>query len=107
MAEQERPRRTPGGFVPPKLARPQPPATNGHSPQPRPLNLRRSAWSDVDEEDERVLAAERVTFQRVADVDPNVQVRASGRPTRAALVGVLVILGLVVLAVVLYRFAPP
>lgn len=105
MAEDPRPRRTPGGFVPPSVARPQAPSSNGHHRE-QPLDMR-SAWAGVDAEDEHRLAAERTAFQRVADVDPNLQVRASGRPSTAAIVGVLIVVGLVVLAVVLYRMAPP
>jgi hypothetical protein len=107
MSEQRRPRRTPGGYVPPDIVRPQAPESNGHAPEERPLMLRRSAWSDVDAEDERHLAAQRTAFERVADIDPNVQVRASGRPSVAAVVGALIVVGLIVLAVVLYRMAPP
>jgi len=106
MAEDPRPHRTPGGFVPSNLARPRPPSSNGHA-KDRPLGMLRSTWSDVDAEDERLLAAERTAFERVADVDPGMQVRASGRPSTAAIVGALVIVALVVLAVVLYRMAPP
>jgi hypothetical protein len=106
MADPSPPRRTPGGFLPPKIVRPRPPATNGHSPD-RPLNLRRSAWEDVDEEDAQHLDAERVRFQRVAELDDSAQVRASARPSRAVLVGVLIVAAAVVLAVVLYRTAPP
>jgi hypothetical protein len=106
MAEDPRPHRTPGGSVPPNLARPRPPSSNGHS-KDRPLGMLRSTWSDVDAEDDHQLAAERTAFQRVADVDPGMQVRASSRPSTAAVIGVLIVVGLVVLAVVLYRMAPP
>jgi hypothetical protein len=99
-------RRVPGGALPPHLARPRKPEHNGHGPD-RPLGLRRGAWQDVDAEDDNRLAADRVSFRRVADIDPGVQVRPSGRPSTAVIVGVLVALGLVVLAVVLYRMAPP
>lgn len=106
MADPPGPRRTPGGFVPPRIARPQTPGGNGHAAE-RPLNLNRSAWEDVDQEDEQRVAAERVRFQRVADLDDAAQVRASARPSRAVLVGVLIVVAAVVLAVVLYRLAPP
>ena len=105
-ADPPPPRRTPGGFVPPRTARPRPPETNGHHVD-RPLNLRRTAWEDVDAEDEARVTAERVRFQRVADLDDSVQVRASGRPSRAVVIGVLILVAAVVLAVVLYRMAPP
>lgn len=106
MADPGPPRRTPGGFVPPRLARPRPPQGNGHKAK-RPLNLNRSAWEDVDSEDEQRLAAERVRFQRVAELDDSQRVRASGRPSRAVLIGVLIVVAAVVLAVVAYRLAPP
>lgn len=105
MADPSRPRRTPGGFVPPNLVRPHPPESNGHS-HDRPLNLRRSAWEDVDAEDAERVAAERVRFQRVAEMDDSAQVRVSGGPSRAVLLGVLIVVAAVVLAVVLYRMAP-
>jgi hypothetical protein len=105
MADPSR-RRLPGGALPPHLARTRKPESNGHGPD-RPLGLRRGAWEDVDDEDDTRLAAERVTFQRVADLDPGVEVRPSGRPSASVIVGVLVLVGLVVLAVVLYRMAPP
>ncbi len=106
MADPSPPRRTPGGYVPPQLLRPRPPAGNGHDPE-RPLNLSRSAWEDIDEEDAQRVSAERVRFQRVAEIDDVAQVRASGRPSRAVLVGVLIVVAAVVLAVMLYRMAPP
>ena len=106
MADPTRPRRTPGGFLPPNLARPRAPESNGHAAQ-RPLNLNRSAWEDVDAEDEQRVAAERVRFQRVAELEDSAQVRISARPSRAVLVGVLIVVTAVVLAVVLYRMAPP
>ena len=106
MAEEPRPRRTPGGYVPPDLARPRTPATNGHSPH-RPLNMLRSTWRDVDAEDEQSLQAERTKFQRVADLDPGIQVRASARPPMAVIAGVLLVVVLIVVAVLLYRTAPP
>jgi len=108
MADPTPPRRTPGGFVPPRAAQPIPPHTNGHH-HDRPLGLDRSAWEDVDEEDEQGLAAERdrVRFQRVADMDDSAKVRTAGSPSRAVLVGVLIVVTAVVLAVVLYRMAPP
>jgi hypothetical protein len=102
-----KPRRTPGGFVPPRPARPTTPSSNGHAPHDRPLGLRRSAWQDIDDEDDVELAAKRVRFQRVADVDDTAQVRTSGRPSRAALIGALIVVAVVVLAVILYRMAPP
>jgi hypothetical protein len=105
MAEP-RHRRVPGGALPPHLGRPRQPESNGHARE-RPLGLRRGAWEDVDEEDDTRLAAERVAFQRVADIDGRVEVRPSGRPSAAVIIGVLVAVGLVVLAVVLYRMAPP
>jgi len=108
MADPTPPRRTPGGYVPPKVARPTPPQTNGHHAD-RPLNVNRSAWQDVDEEDEQHLAADRARtrFERVADMDDSARVRAAGTPSRAVLVGVLIVVAAVVLAVVLYRMAPP
>ena len=107
MAEPPKPRRTPGGFVPPRIAKPSPPASNGHAKPNRPLGMRRSAWEDVDTEDEVHLSAERVRFQRVADIDDTQQVRATGRPSRAVLIGVLIVVAAVALAVLLYRLAPP
>jgi len=106
MAEEPRPRRTPGGYVPSEIARPRTPASNGHTPN-RPLNMLRSTWSDVDAEDEQSIQAERTKFQRVADLDPGIEVRASTRPSVAVIAGVLVVVALVVLAVLLYRMAPP
>src|SRR5258708_34564257 len=91
MADPPKPRRTPGGFVPPGLVKPTTPAPNGHPPPDRPLGLRRSAWQDVDADDEVLLAAERVHFERVADVDEAGRGRVSGRPSRAALIGGLVV----------------
>jgi hypothetical protein len=107
MADPPKPRRTPGGFVPPGLVKPTTPERNGHPPAERPLGLRRSAWQDVDEDDEALLAAERVHFERVADVADAARVRISGRPSSAVLLGVLIVVAAVVLAVVLYRMAPP
>jgi hypothetical protein len=104
--EPPTPRRTPGGFLPRRHAPPKAPSGNGHASD-RPLGLRRSSWEDVDAEDEQRIEAERVRFQRVADVDPRVEVRFSARPSPAVVIGVVIALGLVVLAVVLYRMAPP
>jgi hypothetical protein len=106
MAEEPRPRRTPGGYVPPDIARARPPEGNGHAPH-RPLGMLRSTWSDVDAEDEQTLQAERTKFERVADLDPGIEVRASARPSIAVIAGVLVVVALVVVAVLLYRMAPP
>ena len=92
--------------MPPQLLRPHPPKGNGHTPD-RPLNLRRSAWEDVDDEDSQRVSAERVRFERVAELDDTAHVRASGRPSRAVVIGVLIVVAAVVLAVVLYRMAPP
>jgi hypothetical protein len=106
MAEDPRPQRTPGGYVPPQVARPRAPESNGHGRE-RGLEALRPTWTDLDAEDERTLAAQRTAFERVADVDPQLQVRASARPSLAVVVGVAIVVGLVVLAVVLYRMAPP
>ena len=92
--------------MPRQPAKPRRPAGNGHAPD-RPLNLRRTAWEDVDAEDDERVSAERVRFQRVAELDDSAQVRASGRPSRAVVVGVLIVVAAVVLAVILYRMAPP
>jgi hypothetical protein len=65
------------------------------------------AWENLDAEDEERLAAERTAFRRVAEVMPGAEVRASGRPSVAAIVGIALVVAVVVLAVVLYRMAPP
>jgi hypothetical protein len=65
------------------------------------------AWEQVDAEDEERLTAERTAFRRVAEVVPDAQLRSSGRPSPAVIVGVLVVVAVVVLALVLYRMAPP
>ncbi|HEV7678273.1 MAG TPA: hypothetical protein VGQ42_06865 [Candidatus Dormibacteraeota bacterium] len=118
MAEPPR-RRLPGGTLPPHLARAHAPGGNGHAPPPAPKRapaprpLRPAPrehppdWTDVDAEDERRMVAERVAFRRVAEVDPGIEVRASGRPSPAVVIAVLAVAGLIVLAVVLYRMAPP
>jgi hypothetical protein len=106
MGDDPKPRRTPGGALPPHLARPRRPEGNGHGPRPMP-RLMPEAWERLDAEDDEHLAAERTAFRRVAEVMPDVEVRASGRPSRAAILGALLIVGVVVLAVVLYRLAPP
>jgi hypothetical protein len=118
MAQPPR-RRLPGGTLPPHLARPHAPGGNGHAvpaapPAIRPARplrpaapLRQPDWADVDAEDERRMVAERIAFRRVAELDPGVEVRAAGRPSPAVVVGVLLVAGLIVLAVVLYRMAPP
>jgi len=117
MAQPPR-RRLPGGTLPPHLARPHVPTGNGHTapqaPAPRPARPLRPAtperqrdWAEVDAEDERRMVAERIAFRRVAELDPGVEVRASGRPSAAVVIGVLLVAGLIVLAVVLYRMAPP
>jgi hypothetical protein len=61
----------------------------------------------MSDDEERESAAQRTPFQRVAEIQPASEVEASGRPSPAVLVGVLIVVGLVVLAVVLYRMAPP
>jgi hypothetical protein len=106
MGEDPRPRRTPGGALPPHLARPRRPESNGHTPHPMP-SLMPHAWENLDAEDEERLAAERTAFRRVAEVMPDAEVRASGRPSLAAIVGIALVVAVVVLAVVLYRMAPP
>jgi hypothetical protein len=108
MGEPPRPRRLPGGALPPRLARPDRPGSNGHAPPPPRQELRDgTAWGEVDAEDEQRLAAERTAFRRVAEITGEARVRASGRPSPAVIAGVLIVVGLVVLAVVLYRMAPP
>lgn len=106
-----RPRRTPGGALPPKLARPRHPERNGHAPEPAPApsapSMMPRDWAALDAEDDARLAAERTAFRRVVDVLPRHEVRASGRPSPAVLIGVLALVAVVVLAVVLYRMAPP
>jgi hypothetical protein len=107
MPDEPPPRRTPGGFVRRTGAAPKPPESNGHTPD-RPLGLLRSAWgAGGDAEEERATAADRTAFKRVADIQPAAEVQSSGRPSIAVLVGVLIVVGVVVLAVVLYRMAPP
>ncbi|HZS12969.1 MAG TPA: hypothetical protein VFC09_00085 [Candidatus Dormibacteraeota bacterium] len=106
MGEDPGPRRTPGGALPPRLARPRRPESNGYTTRPRqPLSLR--AWESLDAEDEERLQAERTAFRRVAEVVRDVEVRSSGRPSRAVVLGVLLVAAVVVLAVVVYRMAPP
>jgi hypothetical protein len=138
MGEDLRPRRTPGGALPPRLVRPRQPETNGHTPhppatpaeqpqdtaadQPRApggpdwhdldgTDRRRRhlgvTWQELDAEDEEQREHERVAFRRVADVVPSAGVESSGRPSTAVIAGVLIVVALVVLAVVLYRMAPP
>lgn len=112
MGEQpQTPRRMPGGALPPRYARPRSPESNGHAPAPPPPPARRpltgEAWRRLDAEDEQRIAAERTAFRRVADVLPDNEVRASGRPSPAVLIGTLLVVAVVVLAVVLYRMAPP
>jgi len=100
------PRRTPGGALPPHLARPRHPGSNGHAARPVP-GLMPQAWSELDEEDDARLAAERTAFRRVAEIGPELQVHRSLRPSRAAIIGVLLVAAVIVLAVVAYRMAPP
>ena len=64
-------------------------------------------WAELDEQDDARLAAERTAFRRVAEIEPELQVHRSVRPSRAVIVGVLVIAAVIVLAVVAYRMAPP
>jgi hypothetical protein len=64
-------------------------------------------WAALDAEDDARLAAERTAFRRVVDVLPQNEVRASGRPSLAVVIGVVVIVAVVVLAVLVYRTAPP
>ncbi|HXA28325.1 MAG TPA: hypothetical protein VN193_06215 [Candidatus Angelobacter sp.] len=106
MGDDPRPRRTPGGALPPRLARPRHPESNGHTPHELP-GLMPQSWEQLDQEDEERLQAERTAFRRVAEVVPGVEVHASGRPSRAAVIGVLLVAAVVVLAIVLYRMAPP
>jgi hypothetical protein len=121
MGEDPRPRRIPGGALPRGLARPRQPETNGHNratptgpatpPQPDASDARRRhlgvSWQQLDEEDEQQREHERVAFRRVADVVPSAGVKSDGRPSTAVIAGVLIVLALVVLAVALYRMAPP
>jgi hypothetical protein len=107
MGEDPRLRRAPGGALPPHLARPRHPESNGHAAQPRQPRLMPEAWGQLDAEDEERLAAERTAFRRVAEILPGAEVRSSGRPSAAALAGVVLVVAVVVLAVVLYRMAPP
>jgi hypothetical protein len=108
MGDEPRPRRTPGGALPPHLARPRHPESNGHAPEPpQQPRLMPQSWATLDDEDEQRLAAERTAFRRVAEVVPGVEVRPSGRPSAIAIVGVVLVIAVVVLAVVLYRMAPP
>jgi len=108
MGEHPRPRRTPGGALPPKLARPRQPESNGHHrATPTPQRHLGVTWQQLDAEDEEQSDHERVAFRRVADVVPSARVTTGGRPSTAVIAGVLIVVALVVLAVVLYRMAPP
>ena len=107
MAEAEPPRRRmPGGSLPRQLARPEsvtPPA-NG---QRRPLGAIHSVWQDLEDDDLPTPdVPRRISFRTVADLPPGSHVRISGRPSRAVLTGVAIVVAVVVLAIVLYRFAP-
>ena len=106
MGEQPRRRGTPGGSLPPHLAAPRKPASNGHVPD-RPLGLRRGSWEEIDAEDDLHLAAQRTPFRRLVDIDDRQRVRTSGGPSPAVIIGVALVLALVALAVILYRLAPP
>ena len=87
------------------MARPRRPEANGHAAGAQPQPSER--WRELDAEDERRIDAERTAFRRVAEILPEAEVGASGRPSRAVVVATLLLAAVVVLAVVLYRMAPP
>jgi hypothetical protein len=96
----------PGGSLPRQLARPEvaPPPANGRR---RPLGAVRSVWQDLDDDDVPPPdVPRRVSFRTVADLPPGSHVRISGRPSRAALIGLVIVVAVVVLAVLAYRLAP-
>ncbi len=95
----------PGGALPPRYVRPRRPEANGHAAPVQPDSGER--WRELDAEDERRIDAERTAFRRVAEILPDAEVGASGRPSRAVVLATLLLVGVVVLAVVLYRMAPP
>jgi len=101
MAEQDpqSPRRLPGGALPPRYARPHAPEANGHAPAPPPAEELQRLDAEEEPESGR--------FRRVAEIVPDAAVATSGRPALVVIVATLVVIGVVVLAVVLYRMAPP
>jgi len=120
--EPEAPRRLPGGSIPRHLARPRSTSSNGHSRRPLrdgPPELRdrgatrraASAWEELDAEDEADAAAGeaagRTQFRRVIVPGADREVR-SGRGPSLFVVALLVAVAVVVLvAVLIYRSAPP
>jgi hypothetical protein len=100
--------------VPPGLARPRPPSGNGHGEAtppvgPAPLHMRRSAWVDPDLDEapptQKVWRARE--FSRLLDPVFDKEVRIGGTPSAAVLIGVAIVVAIVVLAVAIYRLAPP
>ena len=117
MAEEEpgAPRRLPGGALPRHLVRPGSPPSNGHHGDPVPARDSRHplggvgpGWADLDAADDAAARASgRTEFRRVLDEDAGRQSRG-GRGPSLFVVGLLLIVALVVLvAVLLYRSAPP
>ena len=112
--EPRRRSRLPGGSLPPGLARPRPPSGNGHGeatpPVGRaPLRMRRSAWVDpeLDEATSARKPRRAREFSRLLDPVFAKDVRIGGTPSAAVLIGVAIVVAIVVLAVAIYRLAPP
>ena len=114
--ESRAPRRLPGGALPRHLVRPSRPSSNGHGRDPvpaarhahHPLGGVGPGWADLDAADDAAAhASGRTEFRRVLDEDARVQPRSGWGPSRFV-VGLLLLVALVVLiAVLLYRSAPP
>lgn len=116
MSEEPRRPGLPGGALPPSIARARPPESNGNiaptdpepSPHP-PLTRGRAAWEDLDADDlERSAAApQRTEFRRLLEMTPERAVRTGSTPSLAVWIGIALVVAVVILAIVLYRLAPP
>jgi cytochrome c-type biogenesis protein CcmH/NrfG len=78
--------------------------------QQRPLNVVRSAWQDLDAEELTTTETEgtqQTEFRRMVRRSAEHAVRTSRSPAPAVWIGLGVVVAVVVLAIVLYRLAPP
>ncbi|HEV3124385.1 MAG TPA: hypothetical protein VG266_07400 [Candidatus Dormibacteraeota bacterium] len=116
MSETPPPRRPgiPGGSLPPSVARPRAPASNGKDITPvhderRPLGVVRAAWQDLDAEelDHTAEVAQRTEFRRLMEMTPERAVRAGSTPSPVVWLGIFIVALVIALAVILYRLAPP
>jgi len=69
--------------------------------------MRRSAWVDPDLEEAAPPRKRGREFSRLLDIASRKEIRLGNTPSAAVLIGVAAVVAIVVLALVLYRMAPP